>query len=361
MKGGDVGNAYIAEVLNRETKKSSGMGVLLDQATVITCAHVVNEAMGRSTDCSVEPNEGERFDIRFPFISDLRKAAIRQWHPASDICVLRLAAPVIVDTDVVMFSSAQSGEEFRACHRTGSGSPLEWAYGQTTHASDGGYYQVASLPSQPFLRPGSSGGPAISKNTGRVLGIVVRVNTDQSVGHIVSAQSIALYVDEVRKKLVDHATGPTGPTSAAKEGGGKLSFSRTRVWQALMSFAIVFLAAAIFVLNHISSMKLHKLQCGLEYQPKIAESKLTLLLHEKQKADYTARENSVHRVRVMLAQLNRKVVLKADEKFDEIYNEVETILGSLTSEITNAGKQTEIAKQDLSTNERNLRACEISP
>ena len=198
-------------VISNLAKEPVGMGVLIDADTVVSAAHVVNSALGRDPLATEEPRDGTTIGISLPFSSnDYRRARVQIWVPpkqgaqGSDICTLRLTASAPNDALAAEFIRATSGTQFRACRRTGPTSPLEWGYGKVSDQSDGGYHQVEPIPTKPFIKKGFSGGPAICQKTNCVLGIVSRLNnenTKSKVGHIISSSTLAQYSRSIKRQL----------------------------------------------------------------------------------------------------------------------------------------------------------------
>ena len=157
---------FIVSILDRQ-KLPRGMGILVDRDTVITCAHVVNEALGRESDVAERPKDDARIDIYFPFSSDDRKGKVRDWFPPEKRSLqtghLRAShnSAACKNLEVAKFSSTKPGIEFKVARRTGSTSPLQWGYGKTGDPSEGGYCQVEAIPSKAFLEAGHSGSPAL--------------------------------------------------------------------------------------------------------------------------------------------------------------------------------------------------------
>jgi len=87
--------------------QSAGMGIVVDDRHVLTCAHVVNSALGRSFESGARPDEDEKVPIAFPFSdsSAVLMGGVCSWHPmgqgrVSDIAVLELDGDVPEGTGV---------------------------------------------------------------------------------------------------------------------------------------------------------------------------------------------------------------------------------------------------------------------
>src|SRR5580704_15393903 len=110
--------SFVVVVLDRR-KKPCGMGILVTSDTVITCAHVINEAIGQSITEIAQPSEDARVNLTFPFSGHTRKATVHDWgapgkrSSRSDFCLLRLNAAIPEDIKVARFASTRKATEFR--------------------------------------------------------------------------------------------------------------------------------------------------------------------------------------------------------------------------------------------------------
>jgi hypothetical protein len=193
-------NEWIGSVIN-DAGNSCGMAFLIDANTVITCAHVVNVALGRKERDSSNPGSEERLTIGFPS-GEKRKAWIKKWFAPgqNDICVLGLTAPTIQKNYAPPLSNAKEGQEFLAFIGTGPSNPPQVGCGVISVSVGGGYFQVVSSAKRPFIREGFSGGPVLSPKASSILGMVARVNEQDKSGHIVSSQSILKAYPEAGRK-----------------------------------------------------------------------------------------------------------------------------------------------------------------
>jgi hypothetical protein len=92
-------------------EKHVGMAVVLGPRHVMTCCHVLNDALGRQNRLDPErPPADTRFSIRFPYASNAKgSASIIQWGlelpQARDVAVLELIADdVPADAGVAAFN-----------------------------------------------------------------------------------------------------------------------------------------------------------------------------------------------------------------------------------------------------------------
>src|SRR5689334_13378647 len=101
----------------------AGMGVVMDCRHVITCAHVVNEALYRSPESVERPErDKDKVDVSFPF-SNFKSAitgGVQTWYPAgsrplSDVAVLELDKDIPADVGVPLIKhrgEVDAGEFF---------------------------------------------------------------------------------------------------------------------------------------------------------------------------------------------------------------------------------------------------------
>src|SRR4051812_1431842 len=75
--------------------QSAGMGIVVEERHVVTCAHVVNSALGREFESQNKPDE--KIAIAFPYADSeaVRTGRVISWHPmgqgrVTDVAVLEL-------------------------------------------------------------------------------------------------------------------------------------------------------------------------------------------------------------------------------------------------------------------------------
>lgn len=333
------------------------MGILITSDTVITCAHVINEAIGRETNTAEQPNEETRVDVSFPFSKHSRKGLIQEWFAPearssrSDFCILQLMASVPEeDAEIARFATTLKDTAFKCCFAGEKKSPLEWAYGRIGEIADNGYYQVEPIGDKPFLRQGFSGGPIISE-TGDTVGMVVRVTPERKVGHIWSTEYISALSDDVRRQIVQLATARVNNPPAK----GTKSTSAWSVGSlALLGTVVMGLGAYIWHETRV----IRSLECKLSYQTELANSTLTLLLSRKSKEDSYKQESSLQNVRTMLAHLNDKIALKKEDAFTEFDSQITSMIGTIVGERKTIEEGIKSAEHDLKQNEQQVRTCE---
>lgn len=350
------------------------MGILVNRDIVVTCAHVVNQALDRDVNVDEQPHDETRIDVAFPFSRHERKARIQDWFSPgarssrADFCVLQLTAGLPENVDVARFADTIKDAQFKCCYPgSEKDSPLEWAYGQIADVAQNHYCQVSSSADKPFLRQGFSGGPIISVDTGETLGMVVRVTPERRVGHIRSTEGIATLCEDVHAQLErrdqteekeSDSTGVIATDSTPKPqptGGSRLY----GIWIQRVLALLLISAIAIFAHFYFASARdLRSVECNAVYQPKIADSTLTLFLNRKAKEDAFKQESSLQRVRAMLAQLSTKVSLKEDNAFADLNSEIASMIGEIATERKAIEASIKSAELDLKQNEQKLKTCE---
>jgi WD40 repeat protein len=183
MPPGDRPEYGICEVLSGD--RAVGLGFAIGRAQVVTCAHVVNSALGRADRRDpAPPDTGVVIKVRFaigatPGDDGNRAASVTRWLPAEattfdidDVAVLELAMPVPAHAGVlrptryralmpVQMWGPQPG-------RPGGGHVKGELLGEVR----GGRIQI-SVSGGPFrVRPGFSGGPVWEPGTGDVAGML---------------------------------------------------------------------------------------------------------------------------------------------------------------------------------------------
>jgi hypothetical protein len=170
-----------------------GAGFLVPGGYVITCAHVVNQALGRRNESAERPNATEQTRVAFPWSNDgqrVHDGYVAAWFPLPatriagegriDIAVLKLDPPPPADLHPAWLQELDHVDSQRV--RT-AGFPTGYALGR--HAQGrlegtdaGGWLQaISSLGEMTFL-PGHSGAPVFLDGSGTVIAMVAM--TDES-------------------------------------------------------------------------------------------------------------------------------------------------------------------------------------
>ncbi|MFJ9715249.1 trypsin-like peptidase domain-containing protein [Streptomyces sp. NPDC101213] len=168
-----------------------GAGFLVAPDLVLTCAHVVSDALGRPRHETVPT--GEVVEVDLPLADPLETggpgawpAEVERWVPAraghgGDVAVLRLREAIPSARPLPMADAASVWEHgARAVGFTG-GEPQEtWLRGKLTGATSEGWLQLSRADGQSaYVRRGFSGSPVWDNELGAVVGLVVAAQPQQ--------------------------------------------------------------------------------------------------------------------------------------------------------------------------------------
>ncbi|GII60338.1 hypothetical protein Skr01_04230 [Sphaerisporangium krabiense] len=221
-----------------------GAGVLLDPHHVLTCAHVVNTALGRPPDASEPP--ADPIELDFPFTADGHRVsasvAAGGWFPIQgdergDVAVLTLAAPAPDGAAPAVFH--ERAERGTAVHAYGYPPGVDtgvWAVSYEV-GDPGGPEWIQLDATRPIgrrIEHGFSGAAVERLDDGRVVGIVV---TEDPTGTAKVAWMLPTSVLSTRWRLphVERsphdglrvtASRPAGLADAAPEVAGVLRIMR---------------------------------------------------------------------------------------------------------------------------------------
>ena len=166
-------------------RTTAGLGLLVDSGRVVTCAHVVNAALGRGQREQERPGESDLVQAEFPLLPGrpVRLARVVAWVPppgrdgGGDVAGLELreAAPAGAAPARFAVAPPQPGTVLRAF-----GYPAEpargggmWVDVGLKGAVGGQLLQVESLTGQTVkAQPGYSGTPAWIPGTGEAAGLL---------------------------------------------------------------------------------------------------------------------------------------------------------------------------------------------
>jgi WD40 repeat protein len=159
-----------------------GIGALVGDRHILTCAHVVNAALGRDPKDQAKPDGTVELDFPFaPRTGGLLRARVVCWVPppadgraGDDIAGLELTTETAPDGVVPARLAAEPPRPGRAVRVYGC--PGERPAGQWVDATirervANGRFQVDS-DGEPQIRSGFSGSPVLDDRTGRIFGIV---------------------------------------------------------------------------------------------------------------------------------------------------------------------------------------------
>ncbi|MGY1692267.1 nSTAND1 domain-containing NTPase [Geodermatophilus sp. SYSU D01105] len=176
-----------------------GGGFLVDPSHVVTCAHVVASALGRSGQDA--PAECETVVIEFPLVAAGAsvQASVAAWHPIQpddrgDIAVLSLAGETPPGVVPARLTSAADfwGHGFRAFGYPRRHDHGVWAAGVLRGAQGAGWVQMEGVPSGHPVEAGFSGGPVWDDELAGVVGMTVAADarSDLRTGYLIPADTL---------------------------------------------------------------------------------------------------------------------------------------------------------------------------
>lgn len=195
-----------------------GNGIVGGERTIVTCAHVINVALGRDSRTAADPRTDAdagphcQVMVRFPFSGDPgedvdRPMRVTAWLPGSEETFERRDAAVLTGTEKIPEGArcptlVDVGYRVTSVTLFGLRSRGESAYvkGQLLGElpNEGGRYQVdQDKIGDVFVRSGASGSPVWDTATGQIVGLVQAIPTSKG--------AIDVYV--LGPELIEEATG----------------------------------------------------------------------------------------------------------------------------------------------------------
>lgn len=168
-----------------------GLGFLITESRIMTCAHVVADAVGIERDDPNPPSYAIAVD--FPLVDDNKKctASLVVWLPSrdgtDDIAVLELneAAPVSVKPANLVTVDKLWGAEFGVYGFPRYNPKGVWAKGKVSGLIEGKRIQIDAMEGNIsyFIEPGFSGSPVYSNdpNINGVIGMAVSAESDPNI------------------------------------------------------------------------------------------------------------------------------------------------------------------------------------
>ncbi|MGW7468559.1 VMAP-C domain-containing protein [Streptomyces xantholiticus] len=169
-------------LIRGDCAKAAGAAALLSPNRVLTCAHVVNDALGRDLLSTEQPGAERALDVAFHGAGTTARGTARLsvWLPpqqqasrvvwAGDLAVLELDEPAPDWTRPVVWRDMTEGLGLRAWH--GGGDSITYADIVVGLEDDGCCYLDGELTGA-AIGPGYSGGPLWVRSDSTVAGLVV--------------------------------------------------------------------------------------------------------------------------------------------------------------------------------------------
>jgi hypothetical protein len=178
---------------DQDFRQTVGAGFLVSARHIITCAHVIAEALNIPQDTPDKPTE--RIYLEFPLIADhtLVEATVLVWHPVQDtvamgniedIAVLELSTPLPTQAQPIELAKLEYDAFFnRAVRLCGFPSGMEegdWIKAELQGPTRTGYVQLDNEAGQRSVAPGFSGTAVWDELENKVVGMIVSINTRES-------------------------------------------------------------------------------------------------------------------------------------------------------------------------------------
>lgn len=189
--------------------KVIGAGFLIEEGYLLTCAHVVEQALRWSEDTLPI---GELVIIDFPFIAKGQKQRAEVLNcrvHGEDAACLRLQQPSPAGAGAMTLRYGQAwGDRFAVCGFPKGYAKGSWAKGEFSGENIDRWIQMEAFKAQGYsIEPGYSGAPVWSEELRAVVGIAVahdRKNEEAKVGFMVPARSLSSIAQAVeRLSLLD--------------------------------------------------------------------------------------------------------------------------------------------------------------
>lgn len=215
-----------------------GAGFLIDPNRVLSCAHVIADALGIPRSTQTRPAEPVRLDL--PLLANSEPCqgqvvADADWYPVNeqvrhgeleDVAVLTLKKSLAADAHPIAMASL-SGADFRdrAVHMLGFPAGYDdghWVSGRTKGVIGTGWVQLDNELGRHGVTPGFSGAPVWDEREQAVIGMIVSVpRGERSVAYMIPADTLGQLGSEGNRQPPVKATGRSGYS-----GKTKLAFCR---------------------------------------------------------------------------------------------------------------------------------------
>jgi hypothetical protein len=185
----------IAKIFSRGKQLAVGCGVAVaPRGYVVTCAHVVADALGIPRNAADAPQDP--IDLAFPFNGHACKARVIAWSSIDDLdaAVLSCAVPDSIRPVPLFQAPLTRAQKFRAFGFPKGYSTGRWGYGELRDAVPGGQVQVSSSD----LAPGFSGGPVEDLQMGRLVGLLSSYDAALGTGFLIPSGQVARVCPELQ-------------------------------------------------------------------------------------------------------------------------------------------------------------------
>lgn len=178
---------------DQDPRQTVGAGFLISPHHIVTCAHVIAEALAISQNTPDKPTQP--IYLEFPLLADhtLLQATVLVWHPVQntvamgtieDIAILELITPLPVQaqpiTLVKLDYDAFFGRTVRLCGFPNGMEEGDWIKAELQGPTRTGYVQLDNDAGRRSVAPGFSGTAVWDELENKVVGMIVSINTRDS-------------------------------------------------------------------------------------------------------------------------------------------------------------------------------------
>lgn len=161
-----------------------GVGFLVTDRHILTCAHVVTSALGLLHDTPDPPEADLHLDFPLLASGQVLTARVSHWQPVTDVAGLKLTSEPPPGAKPVRLVVADDlwGHSFRALGFPAGYDQGVWASGVSRSRQADGWLQIEDPKMTGYLiAPGFSGGPVWDDVLEGVVGMVVAADTSERV------------------------------------------------------------------------------------------------------------------------------------------------------------------------------------
>ncbi|MCL2586481.1 MAG: serine protease [Streptosporangiales bacterium] len=237
-----------------------GLGFAIAPARVVTCAHVVNAALGRpDIRDPLQPGERERVLVRFGIAEDVRRdryldASVGGWLPAEDgafdmddVAILDLAQSAPGHVRPLRLVPHQPSMRVQMWGPQPARPDGGHVRGELLGRVRGGRVQISVNGHGPFkVRPGFSGGPVWEPGTGDAVGVLAACGTEEN-----ATDAYLLRTDQIEAAKsswqAPPATQVDQPRHRAPRRTAPVSKARITILAAGLAVVVAALSAAVLL------------------------------------------------------------------------------------------------------------------
>lgn len=153
-----------------------GAGLFVGEGKILTCVHVIREALGLPENPLEPPNDVIRLDFPLVDRDTTLSGHVFLWRPDMDIAGLAIDGMKPKDARPLFLVAAADfwGHSFRAYGFPKGREDGVWAKGEMRGPQAQGWLQIDTGPGGYHVEPGFSGGPVWDEALGGVVGLVTR-------------------------------------------------------------------------------------------------------------------------------------------------------------------------------------------